>query len=200
MTHWNGLGRVRGALAACLAGLAFVLSIGAGHAHERRAVGVRLSELGRLTTQAGHLLDLNGLKGRPFIVAFGYTGCPDVCPTTLLALSNDLQSLGRDADRLAVLFVTVDPDADTAEKLSDYLRSFDRRIIGLTGSAIDIEAVAHAFNAAYERVVRSDGSYSYDHTTRTYYFDRYGLLAGRHDVLKDPAKKRMDMLRRLLAQ
>ena len=99
-----------------------------------------------------------------------------------------------------MLFITVDPDGDTADTLRAYLESFDRRIVGLTGNMIDIEAVAHAFNAAYERVSRPDGGYTYDHTTRTYYFDRYGLLAGRHDILKDAGKKRRDMMRRLLAQ
>jgi protein SCO1/2 len=196
---WPGLRRAYAIVAMVAAAVTIVAGVAEAQ-HGTRAVGVPLAPLSRLTLHTGIGFELQRLKGRPFIVAFGYTSCPDVCPTTLLELSNDLQSLGGDAARMEVLFVTVDPETDTVEQLRNYIASFDARILGLTGDPLEIEAVAHAFNAAYERVAKPDGSYTVDHTTRVYYFDKYGLLAGRHDILKEPAKRRHEMMRRLLAQ
>ncbi len=189
-----------GLLLAFVGALAWMSPLGAAGAHGKRVVGVTLEPLARLTTHMGEALQLSQLRGRPFVVAFGYTSCADVCPTTLLELSNDLALLGKDGDRITVLFLTVDPDTDTPEHLRAYLTSFDGRIVGLSGNAIDIESAAHAFNAAYERIPAAGGRYTIDHTTRSYYFDKYGLLAGRHDVLKEPAKARLQMINRLLAQ
>lgn len=187
-------------LAVLVAATAWIGPATPAGAHGKRVVGVTLDPLARLTAHAGEAFQLSRLKGRPFVVAFGYTSCADVCPTTLLELSNDLAALGTDGDRISVVFITVDPDVDTVERLRNYLSSFDPRIVGLTGGIIDIEVAAHAFNAAYERIPGAGGRYTVDHTTRSYYFDRYGLLAGRHDVLKEPARKRIEMIRRLLAQ
>lgn len=169
-------------------------------AHGKRVTGVALHPLSQLTTHTGGTFDVAQLRGRPFVVTFGYTSCADVCPTTLLELSNDLAALGEDGRRVTVLFVTVDPDFDTVGRLADYLGAFDPRIIGLTGSTLGVEEVAHGFNATYERVPGEQGRYTVDHTTRSYFFDRYGLLAGRHDILKEPGRKRIEMLRKLLAQ
>jgi protein SCO1/2 len=101
--------------------------------HGARPTGVELASLFRLTTHRGGILSRSFVKGRPFIVLFGYTNCPEVCPTALNDLSMHLASLGDDANRIAVLFVTVDPERDTPEHLSTYLQSFDSRIVGLGG-------------------------------------------------------------------
>ncbi len=131
------------------------------------------------------LLDHNGqrfasasLTGRPYAIFFGFTHCPDVCPTTLLQMSNILRRLGADADRLKVLFVTVDPERDTPERLRAYLSSFDARILGLTGSPEEIAAAAKAWNAFYNKVPESDGSYTVAHSAYVYLMDTGNRLAG----------------------
>ncbi len=166
----------------------------------KRPRGMDLATLTQLTTHEGHLLDRAALRGRPFVVAFGFTQCPDVCPTTLLDLSNHLSALGPQGDKLAVLFVTVDPERDTTEHLKSYLTSFDPRIIGLTGHSADIAAAAGALDAFYERVEKKDGSYSMDHTVKVHFFDRYGLLATSIDMLRAPPERVKALMARLLAQ
>ena len=94
----------------------------------------------RFVDKSGQETHLSDLKGDFTLVFFGFTNCPDVCPTTLLMMSNALAKLGPDADRLKVLFVSVDPERDTPEHLRTYMSSFDRHIIGLTGSAEQVAA------------------------------------------------------------
>src|SRR5215475_8945263 len=103
-----------------------------------------------------NLVDQNGrpitdvdMKGRPFLVFFGYTHCPDVCPTTLFDVSEVMRRLGPDADRAAALFITVDPDRDTPSTLKDYLSSFDPHLRGITGKPDAIAAVAKAYRVYY---------------------------------------------------
>ena len=188
--------------AAC--GLAFLLStmvvadaVDLGH---KRPRGMDLAKLAQLTTHEGRLLGPGALRGRPFVVAFGFTHCPDVCPTTLLDLSNHLAALGPKGDKLGVVFVSIDPERDTVENLRSYLTSFDPRIIGLTGHPADIAAAAMALDAFYERVDKKDGSYTMDHTIKVHFFDRYGLLATSIDMLKAPPQRVKALMARLLAQ
>ncbi len=122
------------------------------------------------------------MKGQPVAVVFGFTHCPDVCPTTLLDWSNVLATLGSDGDELKVLFVSVDSERDTPEALKAYMASFDPRIVALTGNAAQIAAAALAFNAFYERVAESGGSFTFDHTVKTYIVDRGGRMAGAVDL------------------
>lgn len=131
-----------------------------------------------LTTHEGTTLSSADLAGSPFAVFFGFTHCPEVCPTTLWEMSGALAELGDDADRLRVLFVTVDPERDTPELLATYLQSFDRRIVGLTGSAAEIEAVATAYRAYWRKVPTDDGDYTMDHTASVYLMDAEGRFAG----------------------
>lgn len=166
----------------------------------KRPRGVELRSLEGLTTQHGTPFAVSSLRGRPFVVAFGFTHCPDVCPTTLIDLKNHIEVLGPGADRVGVLFITVDPERDTAQRLQSFLASFDTRFIGLTGDEAEIASAAHAFNAFYERVLQKDGGYTIDHTLKVAFFDRYGLLASRVDVARAPAKQVHTLLQRLLAQ
>jgi protein SCO1 len=106
----------------------------------------------KLTDQNGQALSEQDLKGRPFLVFFGFTNCPDVCPTTLFEVSEILRSLGRDADRTRGLFITVDPERDTPALMKDYLSSFDPHLAGLTGDAAAIAAVAKAYRVYYKKV------------------------------------------------
>jgi protein SCO1/2 len=116
-------------------------------------------------------------KGHWSFVFFGFTNCPDVCPTTLLTMSNHLRSLGDKADRFQVLFVTVDPERDTAAHLANYLSSFDPRIIGLTGSAEEIRKVARIYRVSYRKVAAGQ-TYTMDHTATVFLVDARGRLAG----------------------
>ncbi|MCU0905409.1 MAG: SCO family protein [Tabrizicola sp.] len=123
--------------------------------------------------------------GRPVMAFFGFTWCPDVCPTTLSDISLWLEELGPDADRLVVALITVDPDRDTPDVLADYLGNFDPRIIGLTGSAEQIAKAAADFRAKYARVPRDDGDYTMDHTAGVFLFHPDGRFANIIDLHED---------------
>jgi protein SCO1/2 len=141
-----------------------------------------LQPLAALTTHHGKRFSLEQIKGQPTAVVFGFTHCPDVCPTTLLDWSNVLESLGREGDRLKVLFVSVDTERDTPEALKAYMASFDSRITALTGTAAEVTAVARAFDAFYEKVPDASGGFTYDHTIKTYFIDGHGHRAGSVDL------------------
>lgn len=166
----------------------------------QRVRGADVSGLFALQTHQGKTFSRDAIRGRPFILALGFTNCPDVCPTTLLDLSNHLEALGPKADKITVLFMTIDPARDTVAHLDAYLKSFDPRIVGLTGSANDIAAVANGIEAYYERIEGKSGGYSFDHTLKVAFFDRYGLLASRIDLTRATDKRVIDLLERLLAQ
>lgn len=106
-------------------------------------------------------------RGSPLAVFFGFTHCPEVCPTTLMRLGGLTRQLGADAARLKILLITVDPERDTPAQLALYLQSFDPGVVGLTGSQAQIDAVIAAFNA-YAKKVPVDGGYSMDHTANVY--------------------------------
>src|SRR5689334_1047349 len=126
-------------LALCLGLIALVGGMSfSGKALQPAAIGGPF----RLTDQNGKALSDQDLKGKPFLVFFGFTHCPDVCPTTLFDVSEVLRSLGPDADRTAALFVTVDPERDTAAAMKEYLTSFDPHLRGLTGDAEALAAIA----------------------------------------------------------
>lgn len=110
-----------------------------------------------LTSTNGATLTHNDILGTPTALFFGYTYCPDVCPTTLYEATNWLQKLGPDADKVQILFVTVDPQRDTLEHLTSYMSAFDPRIIGLTGTQAEIDRIVSAYKAYAERVPPSKG-------------------------------------------
>jgi len=128
----------------------------------------------RLTDQNGKTFTDQDLKGRPFLVFFGFTHCPEVCPTTLFEVSEILRKLGPEADRVGALFVTVDPERDTAPVLKDYLSSFDPHLAGLTGDVADITAVAKAYRAYFKKVPLEGSDYTMDHTAIVYLMDKQG--------------------------
>ena len=114
-------------------------------------------------------------RGKAMLVFFGYTYCPDVCPTTLMTVAEALRRLGRDADRIAPLFVSVDPGRDTPARLAEYVAAFDARIVGLTGSPAQIARAAHAYRAYYAKHERAgSGDYLVDHSAFLYVMDRAG--------------------------
>ncbi len=122
-----------------------------------------------LIDQAGRSVDDATYRGRWMLVFFGFTRCPDVCPTSMIYASDLLKSLGPLAETLNVAFVTVDPERDTPEVLKEYLENFDPRIIGLTGSAEQIAAVTKTFGVYYaKRKIEGQDDYAMDHSTAFY--------------------------------
>jgi protein SCO1 len=135
----------------------------------------------RLTSHEGRPFDSAELKGAPYALFFGFTHCPDVCPTTLLEMTQHLAALGPAADKLKVLFVTVDPERDTPKLLKDYLSAFDPRITGLTGTPAEIAAVAKSYRAYYEKVPGKSGEkdgYTMNHAASVYLMDGAGKFMG----------------------
>jgi protein SCO1/2 len=128
----------------------------------------------RLIDQDGRTVTDEDLKGRPFLVFFGFTHCPDICPTTLFEVSEVLRALGPDADRVRALFITVDPERDTPKAIKDYLSSFDPHLTGLTGDPDAVAAVAKAYRVYFKKVPLADGGYTMDHTAITYLMDKNG--------------------------
>jgi len=113
--------------------------------------------------------------GKVAVVFFGFIHCPDVCPTTLAQLTQVKQNLGKDGERLQVLFVTVDPERDTPEIMRDYLSRFDPSFVGLRGSPDQLAAAAKTFKAFYAKVPgEADGAYTMDHSSGMYAFDPEG--------------------------
>jgi protein SCO1 len=104
----------------------------------------------RLSTITARLSPENA-AGKPYIMYYGYTSCPDVCPTTLLDMSRWIKALGTDADKLNYVFVTVDPERDTPKLLHDYLSSFDRHIRGFTGTPVQIANIAKEYHIEYQK-------------------------------------------------
>jgi protein SCO1/2 len=117
--------------------------------------------------------------GRPRAMFFGFTHCPDVCPTSMVDASQWLDALGEDAAELAVIFVSVDPERDRPENLKRYLGAFDERIVGLTADDPQtIATVAERYGVRYEKVPLSNGGYTMNHTADTLLFDGNGEFAG----------------------
>lgn len=147
----------------------------------------------------GKVRTLDEFKGRVVVVFFGFTQCPDVCPTTMAELAQIRQSLGADGERLQGIFVTVDPDRDTPELLGAYVKNFDPSFVALRGDATQTEAVAREFKVYFAKVPgRNTGSYTIDHTAGAYVFDPQGRvrLFVRHGT---GATAMADDIRKLLA-
>jgi protein SCO1/2 len=150
------------------------------------------------------LIDENGkpitdqdMKGRPFLVFFGYRHCPDICPTTLFEMSEVMRALGKDADRIGALFITVDPERDTPEGMKDYLSSFDPHLHGATGDAKAIEAVENAYRVYAKKVATDKGDYSMDHTALVYLMDKQGRFVAPFRLDRKPEEAAADLRRYL---
>jgi len=176
----NGPGqslRVVSVLGAFLCGLAVVLASILFVAGRSSSVGPAIAAVGgpfQLVDQDGKTVSDADMKGRPFLVFFGYTHCPDVCPTTLFEMSQMLHALGPDAGRIGALFITVDPERDTPAVLKDYLASFDPHLRGLTGGPAAVDAALKAYRVYAKKVPLKDGDYTMDHTAVVYLMDKNG--------------------------
>ena len=152
-----------------------------------------------LTGHDGKPRTLEDFRGRVVVLFFGFTHCPDICPTTLAQFAQAAKLLGADADRVQFLFVTVDPERDTPEVLAKYVPAFDARFLGLTGDAQAIARTAKEFKVIYQKQPgKTPDAYTVDHSAGIYVFDREGRvrLFVRHDR---PAEDLVHDVRLLLA-
>jgi protein SCO1/2 len=130
-----------------------------------------------LTDHNGKPRTMADFKGKVVVMFFGYTQCPDVCPTTMAEMSAVMKELGSQADQVQVLFVTVDPERDTQQLLAQYVPAFDARFLGLYGTPEQTAAVGKEFKVLYTKVPgTTPGSYSMDHTAASYVFDKQGRI------------------------
>jgi len=166
-----------------LAGLAALLLLGCSGQADKPAfngtdiTGADYAKDFALNDSGGHLRRLADFRGKAVAVFFGYTQCPDVCPTTLAQMAEVMRRLGKDADRLQVVFITVDPERDTPALLAEYLPAFDARFVGLSGSEAETAAVAKEFRVFYRKSGDTGGErYTVDHSAGTYLFDPSGRL------------------------
>jgi protein SCO1/2 len=125
----------------------------------------------------GKLRTLADFKGKAVVVFFGYTQCPDVCPTTMADLAAAMKQLGPLADKVQVLFITIDPERDTPQLLAKYVPAFDPRFLGLAGDSAATDKVAKEFKVFYQKVPgKEPGSYTMDHTAGLYVYDPQGRI------------------------
>ena len=150
-----------------------------------------------LTDQNGRTVTERDLKGRPFLVFFGFTRCPDICPTTLFEVSEIMRALGKDADRVGALFITVDPERDTPAALKDYLSSFDPHLAGLTGEPAAVAAVAKAYRVYFKKVPLDQGGYTMDHTAIVYLMDKDGRFVSPFNLKRTTEAAAADLRRYL---
>lgn len=137
------------------------------------------------------------LKGYPSLVFFGFTHCPDVCPTTLFEVSEILRKLGPDAAKVKALFVTVDPQRDTAPVLKDYLSSFDPHLVGVTGEPAAIAAMTRSYRVYSKKVPLEGGNYTMDHTAVVYLMDKDGRFVAPFNVKRKPEEAVADLRKHL---
>ena len=139
--------------------------------------GANYGESFALTDHHGRPRTLEDFRGKVVTLFFGFTQCPDVCPSSMLTMSEVMQSLGDDADRVQVLFVTVDPERDTEALLAHYVPVFDERFLGLYGTLEQTAEVAREFRIFYRKAGDTSGmNYTIDHSAGTYLFDPEGRL------------------------
>ncbi|MGY3618984.1 SCO family protein [Bradyrhizobium sp. USDA 10063] len=151
----------------------------------------------QLTDQAGQTVTDKSLKGKPSLIFFGFTHCPDVCPTSLFEISEVLRAMGKDADKVNAYFVSVDPERDTAAAMKDYLSSFDPHLKGLTGNPDAIAKVLSAYRVYAKKVPLKDGDYTMDHTALIYLMDRDGKFVSSFNLKRSPEEAAADLKRYL---
>jgi protein SCO1 len=151
----------------------------------------------QLTDQAGQTVTEKSMQGHPTLVFFGFTHCPDVCPTTLFEMSEVLKAMGKDADRVNAYYISVDPERDTQAAMKEYLSSFDPRLRGLTGSPEAIAKVLSEYRVYAKKVPLKDGDYTMDHTALVYLMDRDGKFVAPFNINRKPEDAATDLKRYL---
>ena len=151
----------------------------------------------RLIDQNGQIVTEQSLKGKPTLIFFGFTHCPDVCPTSLFEISEVLRAMGKDADRINSYFVSVDPQRDNAATMKEYLASFDPHLKGLTGDAESLAKVLTSYRVYARKVPLKDGDYTMDHTALIYLMDRDGRFVAPFNLKRKPEEAAADLKRYL---
>lgn len=151
-----------------------------------------------LTAPDGRTVTDKDLRGRPFALFFGFTRCPDVCPTTLARLAKLRRDMGKDGDKFRIVFVSVDPDADTPANIGRYIGLFGTPIVGLTGTPNQIAAIAKAYRIYYAKVPQDGGNYTVDHSATVFLMDRDGRFQSTLDNQESDSAA-LAKLRRLVA-
>jgi protein SCO1 len=193
--------RIALVLGAFLAGLVlFFTAILLVTGYAPSPVGQAVAAVGgpfQLTDQSGKAVTDADMKGKPFLVFFGFTHCPDICPTTLFDMSQLMKELGPDADRTGALFITVDPDRDTPKVMKDYLSNFDAHVRGLTGDPTAINAAIRAYRVYAKKVPLENGDYTMDHTALVYLMDKNGQFVAPFDLKRTADAAAADLRRYL---
>lgn len=151
----------------------------------------------QLTDQNGKAVTDNNLKGKPTLIFFGYTHCPDVCPTSLFEISEVLRAMGKDADKVNAVFISVDPERDTPATMKDYLSSFDPHLEGLSGDPAETAKVITSYRVYAKKVPTKDGDYTMDHTALVYLMDRDGRFVSPFNLKRTPQEAAADLKRYL---
>ncbi|RTM08648.1 MAG: SCO family protein [Bradyrhizobiaceae bacterium] len=147
----------------------------------------------QLTDQNGKAVTDKSLKGKPTLIFFGYTHCPDVCPTSLFEISEVLRAMGKDADRVNAVFISVDPERDTPAIMKDYLSSFDPHLEGLSGDPAETAKVITSYRVYAKKVPTKDGDYTMDHTALIYLMDRDGRFVSPFNLKRTPEEAAADL-------
>src|SRR5581483_6212859 len=177
--------------ASLLAGLVFLfLVIGGGR---NVAAPAAIGGPFQLTDQSGETVTDKSLQGRPTLIFFGFTHCPDVCPTSLFEMSEVLRAMGPDADRVNAYFISVDPERDTPAAMKDYLSSFDPHLKGLTGDPEVMAKVTTEYRVYAKKVPLKDGDYTMDHTALVYLMDRDGHFVAPFNLSRKPEEAAADL-------
>lgn len=140
----------------------------------------------QLTDQNGQTVTEKSLQGRPTLIFFGFTHCPDVCPTSLFEISEVLRAMGQDADRVNAYFISVDPERDTPSAMKDYLSSFDPHLRGLTGDPEVMAKVISEYRVYAKKVPLKDGDYTMDHTALVYLMGHDGRFVAPFNLKRTP--------------
>jgi protein SCO1/2 len=151
----------------------------------------------QLTDQTGQTITEKNMQGHPTLIFFGFTHCPDVCPTTLFEISEVLKAMGKDADRVNAYYISVDPERDTTATMKEYLSSFDPRLRGLTGDSEQIAKVLSEYRVYARKVPLKDGDYTMDHTALTYLMDRDGKFVSPFNLKRTPEQAAADLKQHL---
>ena len=147
----------------------------------------------KLTDQNGKTVTEASLKGKPTLIFFGYTHCPDVCPTSLFEMSEVLRAMGKDADKVNAVFISVDPERDTPATMKDYLSSFDPHLEGLSGDPAETAKVITSYRVYAKKVPTKDGDYTMDHTALIYLMDRDGRFVSPFNLKRTPEEAAADL-------
>jgi|ERR1041385_5630473 protein SCO1/2 len=187
-------------LSAFLAGLVIFFAVFLYATGQFRSGGPGGSAIGgpfSLIDQDGKPISDQDMRGEPLLVFFGYTHCPDVCPTTLFEISEVLRVLGPDAGRVRALYITVDPERDTSAVMKDYLSSFDPHLRGATGDVKAIESVEKAYHVYAKKVPTGNGEYTMDHTALVYLMDKQGRFVAPFNLKRRPEDAAADLKKHL---